>query len=221
MMRTVNSYPFYEITKRTLDVLVSVLGILVLSPVYFVVALLIKLDSEGPVILRQLRQGKDGKYFVFYKFRSMINDAERKRGQVYPPARFEGPIFKIDGDPRITRIGKALRRFSLDELPQLFNILKGDMSLVGPRPLVMIDVENPREPLLSEKGKIKYKIWKQKRLEVKPGLTGMWQVSGRSTLPLEGWIENDLYYVEHRSIWLDIEILFKTIPVALAGKGAV
>jgi len=220
-MSAVGSHIFYEITKRILDILVSALGILVLSPVYVIITLLIKLDSEGPIILRQLRQGKNGKYFIFYKFRSMVSDAEKKRGEVYPPARFEGPIFKIDGDSRITRIGKSLRKFSLDELPQLFNILKGDMSLVGPRPLVMIDVKNPKEPLLSEKDRIKYEIWKQRRLEVKPGLTGMWQVNGRSTLPLKGWVENDLYYVEHRSIWLDLEILFKTIPVALSGKGAV
>lgn len=212
----------YEATKRVLDVGVSFVGLIILSPLMVLIILVIKLESRGPAIFAHLRKGKDGRDFRFYKFRSMYLDAEERRAEVGSLNKMMGPVFKIEHDPRVTPFGKFLRRSSLDELPQLFNVLKGEMSLVGPRPLVLRDIEAPANPVrcTSEEEKHLYSLWTKKRLEVKPGLTGLWQVSGRNTLPLQGWIENDLKYVHERSLLLDLRIVLKTIPVVLSGKGA-
>ena len=212
----------YTVSKRVLDVAVSLIALVLLSPLIAAIGLIIKLESRGPAIFSQLRPGKDHRNFRFYKFRSMYCDAEEKRAGLKSLNKMEGPIFKIEDDPRITPSGRLLRRSSLDELPQLVNVLKGDMSLVGPRPLVLQDIEapmNPVNPSHGEKQRL-LALWAERRLEVPPGLTGLWQVSGRNELPLEGWIKNDLKYVEERSFLLDVMILLKTIPVVLSGKGA-
>ena len=212
----------YTVLKRVLDLCASLLALIILSPLIAVIVLVIKLESRGPAIFSHLRPGKYGKEFRFFKFRSMYFDAEEKRADLKDMNEMEGPIFKIEDDPRITPFGRLLRRSSLDELPQLVNILRGEMSLVGPRPLVREDVEAPMNPVQNndEEREHLYSLWAERRLEVLPGLTGLWQVSGRNELPLEGWIENDLKYVEERSFVLDLKILLKTIPVVLSGKGA-
>ena len=212
----------YEVLKRIFDVSLSLFALILLSPVMTIIVLVIKLESRGPAIFSHLRPGENGKNFRFYKFRSMYCEAEEKRADLKDLNKMEGPIFKIEKDPRITPFGKLLRKSSLDELPQLVNILKGEMSLVGPRPLVSDDIEAPMNPVQhsNEGEQHLYTLWSKKRLEVPPGLTGLWQVNGRNELPLEGWIENDLKYVEERSLLLDVKILLKTVPVVLSGKGA-
>jgi len=212
----------YEVSKRILDILVSVVALLVLSPVMAIIALIIRLESRGPAIFSHVRAGKDGKDFQLYKFRSMHCDAEKKRGSLKSLNKMEGPIFKIEDDPRTTPFGRFLRKSSLDELPQLVNILTGEMSLVGPRPLVLQDIEAPLHPVQHSNRQEEHlhSLWTKRRVEVKPGLTGLWQVSGRNCLPLEGWIEFDLKYIESRSFLLDLKILLRTIPVVLRGKGA-
>lgn len=206
-----NSY--YEITKRVLDVLVALVAIVVLLPVWFVVALVIKLDSDGPVLHRTKRLGIGGSFFTKYKFRTMVPDGElvlQRLLESNPELRKEYEAnYKIRNDPRVTRFGKILRKTSLDELPQLFNILKGDMSLVGPRDVIPPELEQY------------YAHCREKFLSVKPGLTGLWQVSGRSKLPYEKRVELDMYYIENRSLWLDLKILLKTIPAVIKGDGAV
>ncbi|RKZ28995.1 exopolysaccharide biosynthesis polyprenyl glycosylphosphotransferase, partial [bacterium] len=171
------------------------------------IALAIKLTSKGPVFFLQERIGRNGRKFKMVKFRSMYADAEKRLKEYLDKNEASGPIFKMKHDPRITGVGKFLRRFSLDELPQIFNVLVGQMSLVGPRP-----------PL--EREIVKYKNWQLKRIDVTPGMTGLWQVSGRSDLPFDKMAELDIYYIEHWSIWLDIKILFKTIPAVISGRGA-
>lgn len=211
----------YDFLKRIFDMIVSFLALILFSPGMVILALIIKLESRGPIIFAHLRTGKDGRNFRIYKFRSMYLDAEERRTDLKNVNEMEGPLFKIKDDPRITPFGRFLRKSSLDELPQLVNILKGDMSLVGPRPLVFEDVNDPTPATQSnQKEKHLYFYWMGKRLEVKPGLTGLWQVSGRNCLPLEGWIEYDLKYIQRRSLLLDLQILLRTIPVVLSGKGA-
>lgn len=193
--------------KRAFDITVSALGIVLLMPFFVVIGCLIKADSPGPVIYKSLRSGKKGKVFNFYKFRSMVEDAESKKESLREMSEVDGPIFKMKDDPRITRIGKLLRRHSLDELPQLFNVLKGDMSLVGPRPPTPDEVE-------------KYDIWQMRRLDVRPGITCLWQVRGRSDLSFYKWIKWDLWYIDNWTFGLDFKILLWTIPSVFSRKGA-
>lgn len=193
--------------QRVLDVLLTSLLLLLLFPLFLLIALCIALDSRGPILFTQRRVGKDGVEFPFYKFRSMVADAEARRKTLDAHNERSGPVFKMKNDPRITRVGRWLRRTSLDELPQLLNVLKGDMSLVGPRPAL------PREVAV-------YTSRQRLRLAVMPGLTGLWQVSGRASLAFEHSIELDLHYIEYQSVRLYLQILLMTIPAVVTGKGA-
>lgn len=193
--------------KRAMDIVISGLGLLLLSPLILLIALAIRLDSPGPVFFKQKRVGRGGKLFTIYKFRSMIENAEEVRPYLEALNEADGPLFKIKDDPRQTRIGRFLRRTSLDELPQLYNVLRGEMSLVGPRPALPEEVAQ-------------YQDWHRKRLEVSPGMTGLWQVSGRSKLSFDEMVLLDLYYVENWSPALDLRIILKTIPLVLLGEGA-
>jgi lipopolysaccharide/colanic/teichoic acid biosynthesis glycosyltransferase len=192
--------------KRCIDVLVSASALLLLSPLFVLIAIAIRLDSPGPVIFRQWRAGRGGRPFVFYKFRSMVADAEQRRAALAGQNEQDGPIFKMREDPRITRVGRRLRRWSLDELPQLWNVLLGEMSLVGPRPHPFDDVAG-------------YDDWHFRRLSVKPGLTGLWQVSARSKPDFDTWVRLDLEYIDSWSLGLDIRILAATIPALLRTDG--
>ncbi|MFH1347299.1 MAG: sugar transferase [Candidatus Margulisiibacteriota bacterium] len=199
---------FNAATKRVMDIVFSAAGLLLLSPFFVLFYFLVKVTSAGPVFLKQERVGLDGKIFRMYKFRSMNKDAEEQFPEVEALSETEGHLFKIKEDPRVTtRLGKFMRRFSIDEYPQLVNVLFGEMSLVGPRP-----------PLPREVGK--YTSWHKKRLRVRPGITGAWQVSGRSLLPFDDMVRLDIYYIENWSLWLDLKILLRTIPVVLSGSGA-
>jgi len=193
--------------KRVSDIVFSLAGLILFSPLMLLIALAIKLDSPGPVLFKQIRVGKGGQEFVFYKFRSMYQGAEEERPQLADLDEVAGPTFKIRHDPRCTRVGRILRRTSLDELPQLYNVLRGEMSLVGPRPALPSEVEQ-------------YKEWHQRRLEISPGITGLWQVSGRSQLTFDEMCLLDIYYLENWSPLLDLKIALKTIPAVLAGTGA-
>jgi lipopolysaccharide/colanic/teichoic acid biosynthesis glycosyltransferase len=193
--------------QRALDVFFTLICLLILWPVFGIIALCIKLDSPGPVLFKQKRVGKDSEEFWFYKFRSMVTDAEAKRHLLEMHNERSGPVFKMRNDPRITRVGRILRKFSLDELPQLLNVLKGEMSLVGPRPALPIETD-------------KYTPRQRQRLIGLPGVTGLWQVSGRASLSFERSIELDLYYIEHQSLGLYFRILLMTIPAVLRAEGA-
>ncbi len=205
---TLSFWPAY--LKRAFDVLVAGSLLLLLSPVFALIALLIKILSPGgPVFFVQTRVGYNRRHFDMVKFRSMVPDAERLQQELEALNEAHGPVFKIKHDPRVTSIGRILRKTSLDELPQLFNVLRGDMSLVGPRPLPLRDVERFEENSL------------KRRFSVKPGITCLWQVSGRSaTVSFEAWIEQDLAYIDHWSFTLDLKILAKTIPAVIRGTGA-
>ena len=193
--------------KRAVDLAVALAGLILLSPLFLLIAIAIKLDSPGPVLFKQVRVGKGGRPFVLYKFRSMRVGAEKELPKLRDLNETTGPIFKMRDDPRCTRVGRFLRRTSLDELPQFYNILRGEMSLVGPRPPLPSEVEQ-------------YQEWHKKRLEVRPGMTGLWQISGRSELSFDEMCLLDIYYAESWSLMLDIKILFKTIPALLLGRGA-
>lgn len=193
--------------QRVFDLIFCSILLLLLWPVFGIIALLIKLDTPGPVLFKQMRVGKDGVEFPFYKFRSMVSDAEARRHLLEMHNERSGPVFKMRNDPRITRVGRILRKFSLDELPQLINVLKGEMSLVGPRPAL------PTETA-------KYTPRQRQRLIALPGVTGLWQVSGRASLSFERSIELDLYSIEHQSMGLYFRILLMTIPAVLSGDGA-
>ncbi len=193
--------------KRLIDVAGALAGLIVTSPLMALVALAIRLDSPGPVIFVQTRAGQGGKPFRMYKFRSMVVDAEARLNDVIAANQLPPPVFKIPDDPRVTRVGKFLRRFSLDELPQFVNVLKGEMSLVGPRP------EEMRIVAL-------YADWHRRRLAVKPGITGPMQTYGRGTLSLDERVRLELAYIENDSIWRDFYFLLKTIPAVLGGRGA-
>ncbi|MEN6521440.1 MAG: sugar transferase [Armatimonadota bacterium] len=197
----------YQLVKRALDVIGALVLLLILSPVFLLIVICIRVDSPGAIIFRQKRLGLGGRAFVFYKFRSMCIDAEKSKTEILHLNEVSGPIFKIRNDPRVTRVGKFMRRYSLDELPQLFNVLKGDMSFVGPRPPLPDEVEQ-------------YEEWQLRRLSVIPGITCLWQISGRSKLSFDEWVNLDLKYIESRSIWLDIIILLKTIPAVISADGA-
>ena len=202
-----NASPFDAALRRALDVVVSAAALLLLLPLLALIALCIRLDSPGPVLFVQKRVGRHGQEFPVFKFRSMFTDAEAHLHTVLDANERTGPVFKMRQDPRITRIGRWLRRCSLDEVPQLMNVLKGDMSLVGPRPAL------PREVAL-------YTLDQRVRLSVLPGLTGLWQVSGRATLSFEASVALDLLYVQRQSLWLNVVILARTIPAVLTGRGA-
>jgi exopolysaccharide biosynthesis polyprenyl glycosylphosphotransferase len=193
--------------KRFIDIAMSSGLLVLLSPLLFLIAILIKLDSPGPVFFRQTRLGRGAKPFTCYKFRSMREDAEAVKPQLRGLNEAEGPIFKIKDDPRITGVGRVIRRFSLDELPQLINIFRGDMSLVGPRPPLPSEVEG-------------YEDWHHDRLKIPAGLTGLWQVMGRSDLSFDEMVMLDLYYAENWSLWLDFKIMLRTIPTVLFARGA-
>ena len=195
------------LAKRVVDFLMALALLVILSPVLLALALLIKLTSPGPVLYSQTRCGLGGRQFRVYKFRSMRADADSLRAELRALNEVDGPVFKIKNDPRCTNIGRLMRKFSLDELPQLFNILKGDMSFVGPRPPLPEEVE-------------KYEPWQRRRLRMKPGLTCLWALEGRSGLDFRRWMELDLEYIDRWSPALDWKILVKTIPVVLSGKGA-
>lgn len=193
--------------KRVLDFLMALVFLVVLSPLFVVLALLIKLTSRGPVLYRQTRCGLGGRKFTVYKFRSMRADADLLRDELQALNEMDGPVFKISDDPRCTSAGRLMRKFSLDELPQLVNILTGDMSFVGPRPPLPEEVE-------------KYELWQRRRLRMQPGLTCLWALQGRNKLNFRRWMELDLEYIDHWSPSLDWKILLKTIPVVLLGRGA-
>lgn len=193
--------------KRLLDIVISGISLILLVPAFIVIALLIKIGSPGSIFYVAKRCGKKGKIFDFYKFRSMVQGADKHKESLRHKSEVTGPIFKIKDDPRITRIGKFLRRYSLDELPQLFNVFKGDMSLVGPRPPTPDEVE-------------KYDFWQMRRLSIRPGLTCLWQVRGRSDLSFYKWMKWDLWYIDNWSLGLDLRILFWTIPAVLKKEGA-
>ena len=169
--------------------------------------LLIKWTLPGPVLFNQVRMGLNGRKFNMYKFRSMHQDAENRLGALKSSNEMSGPVFKIANDPRVTPVGRFIRKFSIDELPQLFNVLKGDMSLVGPRPPIYKEV-------------LEYQRWQRRRLSMRPGITCIWQVSGRNDIGFEEWMKLDLQYIDNWSFWLDLKLLFKTIPAVLIGKGA-
>ena len=195
------------VAKRAVDILISALAIIVLTPFLVAVALLVKVTSRGPVFFVQQRVGRGGEPFGMIKFRSMCLDAHDRRGEHLDDNMHDGPIFKIRRDPRVTTVGRAIRRLSIDELPQLFNVLKGDMSLVGPRP-----------PLTEELAS--YTERERQRLLVKPGITCIWQVSGRSDLDFQTWVDMDLEYIDTWSFWLDVRLLAKTLPAVISGRGA-
>lgn len=194
--------------KRVLDVIASLALLLCLAPLLAVIAALVKLTSEGPVFFKQERIGRNKRRFHMYKFRTMVPNAEALLKRLESLNEASGPVFKIKNDPRITPIGRFLRRTSLDELPQLFNVLKGDMSLVGPRPLPVRDYEGFNQD------------WQRRRFSVRPGITCLWQVNGRSNIAFDQWMKLDLKYVDEWSIWLDMKILAQTIPAVLKGAGA-
>lgn len=195
-----DSKVLYLAIKRALDVAVPIMALPVLAPVLILTAIAVKLDSPGPVIFQQVRCGKNGREFSLYKFRTMVVNAEELYEKYMAQNEARGPMLKIDRDPRTTRIGHFLRKTSLDELPQLWNVLRGDMTLIGPRPLAMREmVWCPR--------------WRDMRLRVKPGLSGMWQVSSREEFSFDGWIKHDITYVQQQSLWLDLKILLKTLKV--------
>ncbi len=199
------------VIKRALDFSISFVLLVLLSPLLLITAILIKLTSPGPVFFVQKRVGFNKRTFTIFKFRTMVIDAEKKLRDIEHLNEVSGPVFKIKNDPRITPIGRFLRKTSIDELPQLFNVLTGDMSLVGPRPLQLRDYE-----LFTEAGE----DWQRCRFSVQPGITCLWQVNGRSSLPFHQWMELDLEYVRNWSLWLDLQILAKTIPAVFRGSGA-
>lgn len=197
----------YFFIKRAIDVIGATVGLVLLSPLLIIIGLIIKLDSKGPIFFVQERVGKDGKVFKMYKFRSMCMDAEEVLHKLKDSNEMSGPMFKMTNDPRITKIGKFIRKTSIDELPQLFNVLKGEMSIVGPRPNL------PREV-------IHYEDWMKDKLLCKPGLTCYWQVMGRNDIDFEEWMELDIKYLQERSTFIDIKLIFQTVGVLFGDKSA-
>ena len=209
VFRTTPSLSWALLTKGVIDRVGAFGLVIATSPLFIMAYLGIKLTMPGPVIFSQQRSGKNGRPFTMYKFRSMTTDAEMRRAELAALNEMQGPVFKVGADPRITPFGRWLRKTSIDELPQLINVLAGDMSLVGPRPLPLYEVENFENDA------------QRRRLSVKPGLTCLWQISGRNKVhSFEQWVELDLQYIDNWSVWLDIQILFKTIPAVLFGSGA-
>ena len=198
----------YLFFKRVIDILGSGFGLIILSPLFLIVAIAIKFeDSKGSILFSQKRVGQYGKEFNMYKFRSMVSNAEELKAKLMEQNEMSGPMFKMKHDPRITKVGKFIRKTSIDELPQLINILKGEMSLVGPRPSLPKEVD-------------KFEPWMLERLEVKPGLTCYWQVMGRNDIDFEDWMKLDVKYVHDRNLWLDIKLIFKTFFVLFGDESA-
>lgn len=197
----------FPLWKRLVDIVGATLALIVFSPAMLVIALSIKLDSPGPVLFRQQRGGWRGKPFMLIKFRSMTVDAEARKHELVHLNERSGPAFKMTNDPRVTPVGRCLRRTSLDELPQFFNVLKGDMSLVGPRPL----------PVEEEEG---YDQWHWQRLDMKPGITCIWQVYSRDEHDFDNWVRLDIQYIQSFSFWLDLKLMLLTIPAVLSRRGA-
>jgi lipopolysaccharide/colanic/teichoic acid biosynthesis glycosyltransferase len=193
--------------KRLLDLLGAALGLVLASPILLIAALAIKLESRGPVFYRSARIGRGGRSFPFYKLRSMVDGADRHRHSLAHLNETDGPVFKIAADPRVTHVGRLLRVTSVDEIPQLWNVIRGEMSLVGPRPPIAEEV-------------MQYEPWQLRRLDVLPGITCLWQISGRSRIGFQEWMRLDLEYIKHRSFWLDMKILIRTIPAVLSREGA-
>ena len=193
--------------KRVMDILVSLLALVLLSPLLVAVALGIKLTSPGPIFFAQERVGMNKRRFKLYKFRSMFVDAEKRRRELEHLNEMDGPVFKIKNDPRVTRIGQFIRKTSIDELPQLVNVLRGQMSLVGPRPPLLAEVD-------------RYEWLYRRRLSIKPGITCFWQISGRNEVSFKQWMEMDRDYIDNWSLWLDIKILAQTVPAVLFRRGA-
>jgi len=193
--------------KRVIDLVISAVALTLLSPLFLILAVLIKLTSPGPVFYRQTRCGLGGRKFTLLKFRSMVANADEMLPHLEDLNEVDGPVFKMRNDPRCTTVGRWMRMFSLDELPQLWNVLRGDMSLVGPRPPLPHEVEQ-------------YQGWQRRRLRIRPGLTCLWALEGRSRLEFDRWVKLDLLYIDNWSMWLDFKILLKTIPAVLSGRGA-
>ena len=197
----------YEFLKRFIDIICSLTGLIVLMPILVAIVIIIKIESKGSIIFSQDRVGKNGILFKMYKFRSMVINAEELKEELAYKNERIGPMFKIRNDPRITRVGRFIRRTSIDELPQLVNILKGDMSIVGPRPSLPMEVEQ-------------FDSWMMKRLNVKPGLTCYWQVSGRNDIKFTEWMKLDVEYVEQRNLIIDAKLIYKTFFVLFGDKNA-
>ena len=197
----------YHVIKRGIDIICSSIGLIVLSPILVIIAIIIKLDSSGPIIFKQERVGYKGRRFFMYKFRSMVVNAEELKEKLHEKNEMSGPMFKMKEDPRITKVGKFIRKTSIDELPQLVNVLKGEMSLVGPRPSLPKEVNE-------------FESWMLKRLEVKPGLTCYWQVQGRNDIGFEDWMRLDCKYVDDRCTLLDMKLIFKTFFVLFGDEHA-
>lgn len=198
--------PVYECVKRIFDVVFSVIALVVLSPIFLITAIAVKSDG-GPAIYKQIRVGKNGKHFNMYKFRSMCIDAEKRQEELMKYNEVDGPVFKIKSDPRITGVGRFIRKYSIDELPQLINIIKGDMSIVGPRPPLVREVEQ-------------YNDYQMQRLLVTPGLTCYWQAYGRSQLSFDDWIHMDMKYIQKRTIGIDLFLIIKTMFAVIFKRGA-
>ncbi|MBN1354489.1 MAG: exopolysaccharide biosynthesis polyprenyl glycosylphosphotransferase [Candidatus Omnitrophica bacterium] len=208
ILRKIAPLPLRLALKRLIDIIGSVLIFIVFSPLILFALIGIKLTSPGPIIFKQKRIGKDGEEFTIYKFRSMIHNAEKLQAAIADQNIMSGPVFKVKDDPRITPLGKLLRKTSIDELPQLWNVFKGEMSLVGPRPPLRSEVEQ-------------YKGWQRRRLSVKPGLTCLWQINGRNNIiNFDKWVKLDLQYIDNWSLSLDLLILLKTVAIVLLGIGA-
>lgn len=201
------THPIAHAAKRAFDLVVSVLALVLTAPLFLLIAVAIRLDSPGPIFFGQERSGLNGRRFKLWKFRSMVVDAEAHLERLREANEMSGPVFKMSHDPRVTRVGRILRKTSLDELPQFWNVLLGQMSVVGPRP-----------PLPTEVAQ--YERWHRRRLSVKPGITCTWQVSGRNEIDFEDWMQLDLAYIDQWSLWLDVKILARTIPAVLFGRGA-
>lgn len=205
---SINRKVFYVFMKRLTDILGAICGLVFLFPVFIIISILIKLeDPKGPVFFKQMRVGKNEKEFGMYKFRSMVTDAEERLKGLLQHNEVSGAMFKMKDDPRVTKVGKFIRKTSIDELPQLINVLKGEMSLVGPRPPLTREVKD-------------YTVYDKQRLKVIPGCTGLWQVSGRSNIGFEEMVELDLHYIQNRSLLLDIKIILRTVIVLFGSKDA-
>lgn len=199
--------PVYLRIKRGMDILLSAVALVCLAPIFLITAIAIRLEDRGPVLFKQVRAGKDMKPFIIYKFRSMCVGADARLPMMMKDNEQTGHAFKIKNDPRITKVGKFIRKFSIDELPQLINIIKGDMSIVGPRPILAFQMEECSR-------------YEQQRLVVQPGLTCYWQISGRANVEWEDWVEMDLDYIEDMSLWTDLKIIAGTIPAVFDREGA-
>jgi exopolysaccharide biosynthesis polyprenyl glycosylphosphotransferase len=204
---SVRAKPVQRAMKRAIDIAVSAVALTFLAPLLLAVAAVVKLTSRGPLLFRQARVGQHGRQFNMLKFRSMVVNAEELKARLLAQNEQQGPVFKMRSDPRITGVGRFIRKYSIDELPQLLNVLRGEMSLVGPRPPVPAEVA-------------KYEAWQRRRLSVRPGLTCVWQVSGRNEVSFEEWMYLDMQYIDHWSLQRDLELIAKTVPVVLTGRGA-